>query len=49
MYDYDDDLDDMEQYEREQLREDARIDREEAEAEAREKAEAEAEAEMLEF
>lgn len=49
MYDYDDEVDDLEQYERDCLREDARIEREEAEAEAREKAEAEAEAEMLEF
>lgn len=30
-YEFEDDLDDMEQYEREQLREDARIEREEAE------------------
>ena len=30
-YEFEDYLDDMEQYEREQLREDARIDREEAE------------------
>jgi hypothetical protein len=29
-YEFEDDLDDMEQYEREQLREDARIEREEA-------------------
>ena len=30
-YEFEEDLDDMEQYEREQLREDARIEREEAE------------------
>jgi hypothetical protein len=30
-YEFEGDLDDMEQYEREQLREDARLDREEAE------------------
>ena len=35
-YEFEDDLDDMEQYEREQLREDARLDREEAEEARRE-------------
>jgi hypothetical protein len=37
----------MEQYEREMLREDARLEREEAEAEAREQREADEEAEMV--
>jgi hypothetical protein len=50
-YDWNDELelDDMEQYERDCLRQEAQMERDEAEAEAREKAEAEAEAEMLEF
>lgn len=50
-YDWNDELelDDMEQYERDCLRREAQMERDEAEAEAREKAEAEAEAEMLEF
>lgn len=47
MYEDDDEVDDMEQYERDCLREDERLEREDAEAEAREQREADEEAEML--
>jgi hypothetical protein len=50
-YDWNDDneLDDLEQYERDCLRQEAQMERDEAEAEARERAEGKPEAEMIEF
>lgn len=45
----DNEVDDLEQYERDCLRLEAQMERDEAEAEARERAEGEPEAEMIEF
>ena len=48
-WDDDNEVDDLEQYERDCLRLEAQMERDEAEAEARERAEGEPEAEMIEF